>query len=220
LRVRTEARRRAIVEAARSVFAEQGFDRATMAEISARLGGSKSTLYSYFPTKEDLFVACVQEDIDADTGEMMDQLRSTQDVREALERFGKLYLATATAPRPIANYRMVAAMPPESGVGQRFYDQGLRRGWLRLAAFLEELIAAGSLRAADPWVMTMHLKGMLESEHMDQLLLNAGAAPDRATIARRARDAVEAFLRAYGLDGDPQLASATSSEPALKKRRV
>ena len=204
MRVRTEARRRAILEAARSVFAEQGFDRATMAEISGRLGGSKTTLYSYFPTKEDLFVACVQEEIEADTGEMINEVRAIGDLREAFERFGKHYLATATGPRPIANYRMVAGMPAESGVGRRFYEEGLRRAWLRLTTFLEEQIAAGRLRAADPWVMTMHLKGMLESELIDQRLLNAGPEPDRATIARRASDAAEAFLRAYGPEDAPE----------------
>src|ERR1700759_262923 len=82
LRVRTEARRRAILDAARSVFEEQGFDRATMAQISERLGGSKTTLYSPFPTKEELVVACVQEDIATDTDVMMDAVRSTPDLHK------------------------------------------------------------------------------------------------------------------------------------------
>src|SRR5262245_51865473 len=43
--VRGEARRQKIVEAAVDVFREQGFERASMAEIAARAGGSKATLY-------------------------------------------------------------------------------------------------------------------------------------------------------------------------------
>jgi AcrR family transcriptional regulator len=200
LRVRTEARRRAILDAARSVFEEQGFDRATMAQISERLGGSKTTLYSYFPTKEELFVACVQEDIATDTDVMMDAVRSTPDLHKALERFGKLYIAKVTSPRPIANYRMVAGMPAESGIGGQFYEQGLRRGWLKLCAYFDELIAVGRLRRADPWVMAMHLKGMFEAEYIDLRLLNAGPEPDSATVARRASYAAEAFVRAYAVE--------------------
>lgn len=197
MRVRTEARRRAILDAARSVFEEQGFDRATMAEISERLGGSKTTLYSYYPSKEDLFVACIEEDLEADAGLLVELVRGIPDQRRALEVFGKAYLTKVLSPRPVANYRMLTAMPAESGMGRRFYEQGLRQAWLRLSGYLAEQIGTRRLRPADPWVMAMHLKGMLEAEHFDQRLLNAAPEPDPATLARTARNAADAFLRAY-----------------------
>ena len=63
MRVRTEDRRQAIIDVALQVFREVGFERASMALISRRLGGSKGTLYGYFRSKEELFettmkVAC------------------------------------------------------------------------------------------------------------------------------------------------------------------
>ncbi len=60
MRVKTEERRQAIIEKAREVFQEEGFDRASMSEIAARVGGSKATLYSYFKSKEELFVAVMK----------------------------------------------------------------------------------------------------------------------------------------------------------------
>lgn len=57
MRVRTEAKRDAILEAAAEVFLEAGFEGASMSQIAARAGGSKRTLYGYFPSKEELFVA-------------------------------------------------------------------------------------------------------------------------------------------------------------------
>ena len=39
---------------------ELGYERTSMSEIAARLGGSKATLYSYFPSKEELFFGVVQ----------------------------------------------------------------------------------------------------------------------------------------------------------------
>ena len=55
VRVKTEDRRQAILEVAHAVFREKGFERASMATISRRLGGSKGTLYGYFKSKEELF---------------------------------------------------------------------------------------------------------------------------------------------------------------------
>ena len=199
MRVRTEARRRAILDAARFVFEEQGFERATMSAISERLGGSKATLYGYFPSKEELFVACIEEEIEAEASEVLDTVRGISDVREALEAFGREFIVKSTSARPIAMYRMIATLPLESPVGRSFYERGLRQGWIRFCIYLEELMAAGKLRKANAWVAAMHLKGMLEGEWIDRRILNA--LPDELdphTVDRTAREAVDAFLRAYG----------------------
>lgn len=42
----------ALLDAAQQVFAEDGFDAATMTAIAARAGASIGSLYQYFPTKE------------------------------------------------------------------------------------------------------------------------------------------------------------------------
>ncbi|WP_425220105.1 TetR/AcrR family transcriptional regulator [Ralstonia solanacearum] len=55
MRRTSEAKRDAILDVAAGLFGEVGFERASMAEISARVGGSKATLYSYFDSKEALF---------------------------------------------------------------------------------------------------------------------------------------------------------------------
>ncbi|MFF2810843.1 ScbR family autoregulator-binding transcription factor [Streptomyces sp. NPDC058000] len=55
--------RRVILEAAASVFDELGFDRATIAEILARAGVTKGALYFHFPSKEDLALAVLHEQV-------------------------------------------------------------------------------------------------------------------------------------------------------------
>lgn len=64
MRVTTEtkqATRQSILEAARKLFAEQGFDSATTRDIAraARIG--VGTLFNYFPTKESIALALVGE---------------------------------------------------------------------------------------------------------------------------------------------------------------
>jgi AcrR family transcriptional regulator len=51
-RARGRQRVAALLEAAAAVFAEKGFDNATMTEIAARAGASIGSLYQFFPTKE------------------------------------------------------------------------------------------------------------------------------------------------------------------------
>lgn len=53
-----EARREAIIEAARRAFARKGPDNTTMAEIAAETGLTPGALYRYFPTKDDLVDRC------------------------------------------------------------------------------------------------------------------------------------------------------------------
>jgi len=59
-RRRTETRRR-LLAAARTVFAREGLDAATIAQITAEADAGFGTFYLHFPTKEDAYRAVVTE---------------------------------------------------------------------------------------------------------------------------------------------------------------
>jgi AcrR family transcriptional regulator len=61
-RARTRA---ALLRAAGRVFAEHGFHQATLGAVAAEAGVSKGALYHYFPSKEQLFLALLQERLGA-----------------------------------------------------------------------------------------------------------------------------------------------------------
>jgi AcrR family transcriptional regulator len=63
-RARGRARFEAILAAASQVFAERGYDRATMTEIATRASTAIGSLYRFFPTKEALGEALLQRFID------------------------------------------------------------------------------------------------------------------------------------------------------------
>ena len=56
-----ELRRRAILDAARALFAERGLAGFAMAEVAARAGLVKGTLYLYWPTREELLLSVLEE---------------------------------------------------------------------------------------------------------------------------------------------------------------
>lgn len=73
-----ERRRDAIVDKAARLFAEQGFRGASVADLAAACDTSKSLIYHYYPSKEDILYAVMASHID--------QLE--QDVAEALAKRG------------------------------------------------------------------------------------------------------------------------------------
>ena len=57
-----EQRRRQITEGARRAFGEHGYTGATVEVLEREIGLSRGAIFSYFPSKLDLFVALAQED--------------------------------------------------------------------------------------------------------------------------------------------------------------
>ncbi len=80
-----ERTRRQIAEAARTLFAERGFDAVTVAEVAAAAEVSEATVFNYFPTKEDLFYS----GLEAFEGMLLDAIRERPPGESALTAFGR-----------------------------------------------------------------------------------------------------------------------------------
>jgi AcrR family transcriptional regulator len=198
MRVKTDDRRQAIVSAALTVFRELGYERASMTEISAQVGGSKSTLYSYFKSKAELYAAAMLETTEEQKHQLLSRLNpSNADMAEVLEGFGKALLALITTPAVLAVTRTAMAEGATSHLGALLYDRGPRGVWGEVAAYLARLMAAGAMRPGDPEIDALHFKGLLEAGILEPSLY--GAVP-RIGNEVGARRAVETFLRACGAE--------------------
>ena len=60
-RRRKDARPQELLDAAMSLFVEKGFAATRTDEVALRAGVSKGTLYLYFPSKEELLKAVIQQ---------------------------------------------------------------------------------------------------------------------------------------------------------------
>src|SRR6185295_8306795 len=56
-----EAVRRAILDAARDLFVTEGYDNVSIRKIAERIEYSPAAIYSYFPSKDDIFFALAEE---------------------------------------------------------------------------------------------------------------------------------------------------------------
>jgi AcrR family transcriptional regulator len=76
------ARRRQLLGAAQEVFVAQGYHAAAMDEIAERAGVSKPVLYQHFPGKLDLYLALLDESVEALTETIRIALASTTDNKQ------------------------------------------------------------------------------------------------------------------------------------------
>jgi AcrR family transcriptional regulator len=90
-RERTKAQNRAaIIEAAREVFAELGYDAAGVRDVIRRTDLASGTFYNYFPDKESVFRAVLEESAE----EVRRRLRIVRSSARTLEQFvGDAYRA-------------------------------------------------------------------------------------------------------------------------------
>jgi AcrR family transcriptional regulator len=209
MRVKTDAKRRAILAAAAEVFDEHGFERASMAAVCARAGGSKATLYRYFKSKQHLFVSLMFEQVLENAERVFDTLRPSDDLRRTLERFGVGLLELTLSEKSLAVRRNSIAEGARSGLGVELYERGPKLLWTKMADFLAGEIAAGRLREADTWLMAMHLRGMLEADLVNRALIGAPVDRRPKNLKAHAAAAIGAFLRAYGQTANGRSARAT-----------
>jgi AcrR family transcriptional regulator len=211
---KSDAKRQAILENAYRLFRARGFDGTSMADITTEVGGSKATLYSHFPSKEELFVECMMAALE---NYMFDSLKhldaSGPDAEVVLRNFGMSVLSFICSPEQIEVRRLMIAEAARSGTGKFFFDKitALRS---KIASFLATCMASGLLRRDDPDLAADHLGALLEAEILEPLLLHVReGAPDEKEIALAARRAVAAFLRAYAPAALATKAAAASDAP-------
>jgi AcrR family transcriptional regulator len=214
---KSDSKRQAILENAYRLFRAQGFDGTSMADITSQVGGSKATLYSHFPSKEELFVECMMaalENYMSDTLKHLDASRS--DPEAALRNFGTSVLNFICSPEQVEVRRLIIAEAVRSGTGKLFFDKisALRS---QISSFLAACMASGLLRRDDPDLAADHLGALLEAEILEPLLLNVReAAPDEKETALAVRRAVAAFLRAYAPTVPPTKGGAAPDAPLAK----
>ena len=198
MRVKTDARRKAIAAAAWEAFRENGFERTTMSEITARAGGSKATVYNYFASKDDLFAAALEYGLQDLSEEPFRQLAQPGPLAERLLRFARAGLKSRLSSDMIAVERMLVAEAGRSTVFESLREKSfLRRR--RIADRLETEMAQGKLRDADPIRAAIHLLALIEFDARDRLLYGDTSVTP-AMIEEQVHQGVEAFLRAYACD--------------------
>jgi AcrR family transcriptional regulator len=195
------SKRRQILDGARKVFMDLGFDGASMGEIARSAGVSKGTLYVYFADKSRLFEAIVEEET-LDQGKVAFNFDPERDVTTTLMDFGRAYIQMLCRPGGGSATRTVMAIAermPE--VGRRFYNNVVALTIARLAGYLEARAKLGDLRIEDCELAATQFMQMCQASLFMPFLFQAAPAPSAERIAEVVESATRMFLAGYQTKG-------------------
>ena len=190
---RRAAKRALILTAATEVFFEDGYGRASMDKVLAKIGGSKRTLYNHFRSKEELFAAIVTNVSDRVLAALRPPL-DAGDIRETLVTIGVGYLSVLLSPDGLALYRaMISEAPHFPELARIFFAKGPGRASDQLSDFFREHKRRGLLKVDDPQLAAGQFLGMVRGDvHLAAAL--SIRKPTKRLIKRTVGHAVENFL--------------------------
>lgn len=128
-----------MLHAAKAVFLETGFERASMDRIAAHAGTTKRTLYAHFIRKEDLFLAVFDLVLDLQLDHLKGPADYAPDPAQALVLFCARFLETVLSSKPLRLFRLAiteAERFPQGAV--RLHEAMFDNVQARVALFLRE----------------------------------------------------------------------------------
>ena len=188
-----------VLEGARKVFMDRGYEGASVDEIARVAGTSKATLYSYFPDKRQLFEAVMQTQCGR-TGTVIDHETPDESVETTLRRMAVSFSTFLFSPGAQEMFRVCIA---EAGrfpeLGAAFHASGPAQAHAKLVGFFEAARDRGDLAIDDPVTAAEQFAALCKAGLFLRALLGGPpAGPDE--IARVANEAVTTFLARYGKD--------------------
>ena len=192
------SKRRQILNGARKVFMDLGFDGASMGEIARAAGVSKGTLYVYFADKNRLFEAIVEETA-LEQGEIaFFDFDESGDAATALREFGAAYIGMLLRPEGGSAIRTVMAIAERMpDVGRRYYARVLDKSVKRLSGYLQARVASGDLAIDDCDLAASQFMELCKASLFLPFVFQAAPAPSAQRMAEVIDSATRMFLAAY-----------------------
>jgi len=194
-----EARRRSqILDVAARVFASHGFANTQVQTIANHVGVGNGTVYRYFPTKDQLFLATVERGLQALTAEMDRVLDQPLDPLDGLVAAIRTYLAFfARRPEMAELFVQERAAFPHHHRPLYFATQDDDEQTCKHVAFFERLMETGRIRPM-PFERLFAVVGdLLYGTILTNLMSGRPADPEA-----QARDVADVILNGILADGE------------------
>ena len=187
-----------MLEAARSLFLDKGYDAVSLSDVVALSGGSLSTLYGLFGNKRGLLKAVIRSQFDRDVEELETLIGRGKEPKDVLLEIALGTQDYLAAPDMVRFMRFVIGQSLRSPeFGQRFYETVHMTFVNRYASLLASWDSQGLLRVPDSDLAARQFISLvLHDLHMRAICAcSDGAAPNR----HEAEQAVDMFLGHYAV---------------------
>ena len=197
-RPKDAGKREAILDAAKRLFPQHGFDGVSMEAIAAEAGVSKLTVYSHFGDKDALFTATISAKCEEMLPPTLFRTSSRSPIRRQLTSIAQAFFGLIISPEAIGMQRVMSAvMDTNSRLPQMFWEAGPQRVHDGFADFLRARIAAGQLEIADVDRASSQFFCLLKGELHARLVCGCPGDFGEREVAEHIKATVDLFLRAY-----------------------
>ncbi|WP_262047087.1 TetR/AcrR family transcriptional regulator [Bradyrhizobium sp. Bra78] len=191
------SKRRQILDGARKVFMDLGFDGASMGEIARAAQVSKGTLYVYFADKCALFEAILEQEA-LQHGQVVFNFDPARDAETTLKEFGQAYIHLLCRPGGGSAIRTVMAIAERMpDVGRRYYARVLDKTINRLSDYLKAHAVSGDLKIDDCDLAASQFMELCKASLFLPFVFQAAPAPSEERMTEVVDSATRMFLAAY-----------------------
>jgi AcrR family transcriptional regulator len=194
----SSAIRERVLEAAFTLFRENGFSGTSMLDIVTRARVSKRDLYALFNNKHAVLAACISERAERmrrplDTTTPVPQTRDA--LATLLVELGRSILKTVCHPDVLTVFRLAIAesdRAPE--IARTLHSSGREANEKALTELVRKAQALGLVLAGDPAVLAVRYLAVLWGDLLIRLLMRVREAPTKREIEIRARAATDTLM--------------------------
>ena len=167
-----------IVKTALELFLKNGYEKTSLSDIVAISGGSLASIYTFFESKEGLFQAIIEQEIDnliKEIDEKID-LKISHSLEEFLTKFATISFSIVCTKKNISLGRIMMSEGSKNGgrLGRVFLDQILNKIDLMLIDFFERDEIKSQLNPKFPtkFIAKSFMQSVIGVYYYDALILN------------------------------------------------
>ena len=189
-----------IVKTALELFLKNGYEKTSLSDIVAISGGSLASIYTFFESKEGLFKAIIEQEIDALIKEIDEKidLKISHSLEEFLTKFATIIFSIVCTKKNISLGRIMMSEGSKNGgkLGRTFLDQILNKIDLVLINFFErdEIKAELNPNFSAKFITKCFIQSVIGLCYFDSLMLNEEPKLSKKEREEHVTLCVELFL--------------------------
>ncbi|EZP27282.1 TetR/AcrR family transcriptional regulator [Pseudomonas sp. RIT288] len=197
-RPKDPAKRRAILDAAKTLFLSHGYANTSMDAVAAEAGVSKLTVYSHFNDKETLFSSAVMAKCEEQLPPLFFELPGGTPVENVLLNIARGFHQLINSDESVNLHRLMMALGTQDPkLSQIFFEAGPERMVQGMERLLKRIDETGALSIDLPRNAAEHFFCLIKGAGNFRLLYCCGEPLSEEASESHVQEVVGLFMRAY-----------------------